>query len=56
MSAADTGKPERAPYLPPTFRRLDVEESNSGEFAGLEEGGTLHFVMSSILPGVHPAS
>jgi hypothetical protein len=29
MSGTDTGKLERAPYAPPTFRRLDVEESKS---------------------------
>jgi hypothetical protein len=27
MNGGDSGKPEKAPYAPPYFRRLDVEES-----------------------------
>jgi hypothetical protein len=44
MSGADTGKPERAPYVPPYFRHLDVEESGGGTVAFLFEtlaGGLL---------------
>jgi hypothetical protein len=37
MIGTDTGKPERKPYEPPYFRRLDIEESSTGSFVGSRE-------------------